>query len=86
VKGMIIVILLGLAGCSSFVPLEQLEAEALVSGDWSRVEQRERLIQRRNLRAYMNCPAGTMGYCQKNGLTDKCGCVDSTVIRSLFID
>ena len=46
VKGIMILALLFAAGCSAYVPLEQLEAEALVTGDWSKVEQRERTIAR----------------------------------------
>ena len=84
-KAMIIVILLLLAGCSSYVPLEQLESEALMSGDWSRVEQRERMIARRNSRSFMNCPPGTMGYCQRGGVQEKCGCVDRDIMRQAFV-
>lgn len=81
-KGMIILVLLFLAGCSAYVPLEQLEAEALVSGDWSRVEQRQHAIQRRNLRSSMACPPGTTGYCEKRTGAERCGCMDSELISS----
>ena len=84
-KAMIIVMLLLLAGCSSFVSLEQLESEALMSGDWSRVEQRERMIARRKSHSFMNCPPGTTGYCQRGGVQEKCGCMDSDVMRQAFM-
>ena len=84
-KGMIIVILVLLAGCSAHISLEQLESEALMSGDWSRVEQRERMIARRSFHSSLNCPPGTMGFCQKGGAREKCGCIDRTVVRQAFV-
>ena len=45
-RGIIVAALLILGGCSGYQTLEQLEDEALVSGDWSAVEKREELIAR----------------------------------------
>lgn len=84
VKGSIMLALILLAGCAGYTPLEQLEAEALLSGDWSAVEKRERLEVRRNLHSSMRCPAGTIGYCEPYLAADRCSCVNSRVIRSFF--
>lgn len=75
-----------LAGCSSLVPMEQLEAEAIRTGDWSLVEQRERIIARRNLRSNLNCPPRTTGYCEIGPAGEKCVCVESDIIRASLDD
>ena len=85
VKGITMLTLIFLVGCAGVVPLEQLEADALLSGDWSAVEQRERLIARRNLRSYMRCEPGTIGYCETNNGLEHCRCIDRKIIQSLFV-
>ena|GEM_PF-2256711 len=85
-RGIVILALILLAGCSGYIPLEQLEAQALITGDWSAVQKRERTIARRNLHSYMQCPPGTTGYCETYGSPARCSCVDSKVIRSFFDD
>ena len=50
-KGMALLVLVLLGGCGTYTSLEQLEATAMLTGDWSEVEKRERIIARRNLRA-----------------------------------
>ena len=87
VKGLVTVLaLLLVAGCSSFVSMEQLEAEAILTGDWSAVESRERIIHRRNLRAGLQCPPGSIGYCELDYGQANCTCVEAEIIRSMFID
>jgi hypothetical protein len=86
VKGIIVLALILLTGCAGFTPLEQLEAQALVSGDWSAVERRERIIARRNWYSNLRCPEGTIGYCEIHLSPSRCSCVDAKVIRSLFSD
>ena len=83
-KGIIMLVLLFAAGCSAYVPLEQLEAEALVSGDWSKVEQREMMLQRRQSRSVPSCPPGTMAYCNVGIGRDECTCVDNEIISSFL--
>ena len=82
VKGIMILALLFAAGCSAYVPLEQLEAEALVTGDWSKVEERQRMLTRRNLRSSIACPTGSVGYCQTGFGEQRCSCVDYEIISS----
>ncbi|MCH7538407.1 MAG: hypothetical protein IID57_11200, partial [Proteobacteria bacterium] len=43
----ILVLLLMLGGCAVVPTLEDLEDQALLTGDWSQVENRERTIARR---------------------------------------
>ena len=83
-KGITILALLLLSGCGSFTTLEQLEATAMLTGDWSEVEKRERIIERRKLRAGPECPPGTIAYCQSYVSNDRCNCVRSEVIHSLL--
>jgi len=85
VKGIIMLALMLLTGCAGYTPLKQLEAQALLSGDWSFVEKRERMETRRNLQSNMQCPPGTMGYCETYRSPDRCSCIDSKIIRS-FLD
>lgn len=86
-KGIIAGLVLALlAGCAGFVPTEELEAQALVSGDWSLVEQRERIIERRKLRSYMQCPPGYIGYCQEDLGRKGCGCIESEVYNAFLVN
>jgi len=41
--------MIALSGCATRLTLEELEAEAVVTGDWTLVERREKAIARRNL-------------------------------------
>ena len=65
-----------LAGCSTGPTLEQLEAEALVTGDWSLVEQREARIARRNQSDGISCPSGMVSYCQTYMAEKQCTCAE----------
>ncbi len=81
-KGITMLALILLTGCAGYTPIQQLEAQALLTGDWSVVEKRERMEIRRNLHSYMKCPAGTIGYCETYRLPVRCSCVDRASIRS----
>ena len=83
-KGIIIFTLILLAGCTSVTSLEQLEAEALTTGDWSAVEKRERVIARRNSHTGIHCPSGTIAYCESIGTKKDCSCVESNRIRAFL--
>ncbi len=54
-------LLLLLGGCASFASLEELEAQAMLTGDWSAVERRERIIARREAQDAVQCPSGAVG-------------------------
>ena len=80
-----VLVLLGvifLTGCGSTLSLEVLEQQALISGDWSLVEQRERIIARREARKGVRCPSGQVSYCETRASHSRCGCVDHAELRS----
>lgn len=83
-KGMALLVLLLLGGCGTYTSLEQLEATAMLTGDWSEVDKRERIIQRRKLRAGLQCPVGMVSVCQAGAALNRCTCVKSDTIRSLL--
>lgn len=83
-KGITILVLLLLSGCGTFTTLDQLEATAMLTGDWSEVEKRERIVERRKQRAGPQCPPGTIAYCQSHMSKNRCNCVKSGVIHSLL--
>ena len=67
-----------LAGCSGPPTLEELEKEALVTGDWSAVEERERLLQRKQKKNVLDCPSGFTSSCFESGLSVDCKCIRPT--------
>jgi len=81
-KGILILALVLLAGCGTYTPLEELEANALVSGDWSEVKQRERLLARRKSRSGPQCPSDSVSFCQTFAGGTRCECVEHRVIRA----
>ena len=81
---LIISSLIFLGGCESFVSLEKLETEAMLTGDWSAVERRERIIERRKMRNTARCPVGAVAYCEPGIGRQECVCVDADVIHSLL--
>jgi len=74
-----------LAGCAAGPSLEQLEQRALVTGDWSAVESRERSIQRRNMFTGIQCPDGFINYCETRVATLRCACIDRRTFNSLMV-
>lgn len=83
-RGMALLVLVLLGGCGTYTSLEQLEATAMLTGDWSEVEKRERIIARRNLRAGTQCPSGTVNVCQAGAARNRCACIKSDVLRTLL--
>ncbi len=84
-RGIVIIFALCvLAGCSTGPTLEQLEAEALITGDWSLVEQREARIARNKQRSGISCPPGTIGYCKTFVSETECACVSRDGMYSLL--
>ncbi len=80
-----VLVLLGaifLTGCGSMQSLEELEQQAFLTGDWSAVEQRERIIARREARKGFQCPAGQTSFCEKRFGAARCGCVNNAALRS----
>ena len=69
-------LLIWLVLCSACaLPMQQLVDEALVTGDWSEVEQREAAALRRQAKEpSMQCGSGEVGYCKTTGRTAKRVC------------
>lgn len=70
-----------LVGCASRPSIEELEAEAVASGDWAAVEKRERLLQRRDPGTGSICPAGYVFFCYDHLFGERCECVPSQALR-----
>ncbi len=71
-----LICLLTLTGCGTYVPMEELRAQALRSGDWTAVERREAAVAKRAARHGAQCPKGSMLMCQARVGDNKCVCVD----------
>ncbi len=74
----IFVSLLLLAGCAGRPTLDELQSEAMVTGDWSEVEKRERLRVRSNALVGKRCSSGRILLCEEHGSGRICGCVPSS--------
>ena len=62
-------------GSACAVPMQQLVDEALITGDWSEVEQREAALSRRQVREQsMHCGRNKVGYCKASGRLKKRVC------------
>ncbi len=79
--GLLIIILL--AGCASKPSLEELEAEASMTGDWSAVEKRERMNRRMSVQSERQCETGFILRCSKRSAKEICSCVSSSN-RSIY--
>ena len=81
-----LILLLFLVGCAPMKSMEQLENEAMMTGDWSAVEDRERAIARKAERqgVKLNCPSGYISFCQNYAGIDRCGCVSRRGMRDMF--
>jgi len=75
-KGSVLVALCVLAGCVTGPTMEELEAQAFVTGDWSLVEKREQHILRRQQREGISCPVGYVAVCIEDLGSQRCSCVD----------
>lgn len=74
-----------LAGaCAAPPTLEELEFEALQSGDWSAVERRERAMARRAARQPVQCPKGEIEFCDSRFGERTCECVGRRAVNMLF--
>ena len=64
-----------LAGCASKPSLEELKAEASITGDWSAVEKREQMNRRMSVQSERQCETGFMLMCNKRSAKEICSCV-----------
>ncbi len=84
----ILLVSLLLGACATPPTMEELEAQAWQTGDWSAVERREEALARRAARRAQNaspaCPDGAIQYCEERIGTMECRCVSSRAIRDAF--
>lgn len=82
----ILILLVILGGCAAAPSLEELEDQAMLTGDWSQVEKRERLIERRRAREQElpDCGPGYVRVCEKQIGQDRCGCMSRSAMRDIF--
>lgn len=73
-----------LGGCGSFATMEELEQQAALTGDWSAVEQRERIIARREAKKGPTCGQGQVAYCQSYVGTMNCRCISTGAMRDVL--
>lgn len=85
-KGLSVLMLCLLAGCAARPTMEQLELQAFNSGDWSAVEQRERMQARIAKRAPVQCPARLVAVCVNQFGNKKCSCVRSSDLQMSLIN
>ncbi len=80
------ILLVILGGCAAAPSLEELEDQAMLTGDWSQVEKRERLIERRRAREQElpDCGPGYVRFCEKQIGQDRCGCMSRSAMRGVF--
>jgi len=71
-----------LGACAPIPTLDELQSEALQTGDWSEVERRENIIRVRQARTGPQCPDGAIGYCEQSGGDVQCGCYGTEALRS----
>lgn len=84
-KGLLVFIAVLMVGCAEYQTLEELELAALESGDWSAVEQREKLMEQRRARRAASCGAGRIMVCEHRGTDRGCYCSSDDDVRA-FLD
>ena len=72
------------SGCGTFHTMEELEHQAMLTGDWSAVEKRERIIARRKSRSGGGCPVGQVAVCDGMSSLGRCTCVESDNLREIL--
>jgi len=73
-----------LVGCGPMPTMEELEHQALLTGDWTAVEKREQMLLRRKSAAAAQCPAGYVRVCQDRSSLERCGCAERDVMFSIL--
>jgi hypothetical protein len=71
----VLVLTVTLAACASEPSLEELEDQAMVSGDWSAVERREEIQRDLRGKSAQSCPDKHTMVCEQTGANDKCTCI-----------
>ena len=74
-KILIVFAIVVMSGCTIGPTMEELEDQALLTGDWSAVERRERSLARRQANRGPSCPAGHIAVCVDRFYRDECSCL-----------
>ncbi len=74
-----------MAGCTVSPTMEELEAQAMLTGDWSAVESREQSIAQRKFRNGGNCPPHYMNYCEVGLGEKRCTCIKRDSFEMMLI-
>ncbi len=75
----ILVMLVIVVGCAQRPTLDQLEDEALVTGEWTAVERREEIIKKRLEATAPGCPVGLSKDCLEELSGIQCYCIQRAV-------
>ena len=73
-----------LMGCAPVPTLEELENQAMLTGNWSAVERRQKTIARRNADRGLGCPGGKISFCVQDIGETVCSCVDRDALDGIF--
>lgn len=84
----ILILALSLGACATPPTMEELEAQAWLTGDWTAVERREDAMARREARRADStnavCDYGLVAYCETDLGTRRCTCVNHDTMRRVF--
>jgi hypothetical protein len=84
-RTLIIIAAFAIVGCAPMPSLEELEATAEVTGDWSNVERYERAMARRATRNGRMCPTGQISICESYIGSERCQCSGSDRMSAVLI-
>jgi len=76
--------ILFVAGCAARPSMQELETQAMFTGDWSAVNSRERSILRRQERMGTECPNNYIKYCSGTGFNPRCSCINRDSYRLMM--
>ena len=72
---MVLLAFLAMGACADTRTLEELEQEAMVTGDWSAVERREKKMAEKQARRDAGCRTTETLVCETLASTSRCYCV-----------
>jgi hypothetical protein len=83
-KRLAVLAMIVLAGCAARPSLQELEEEAMATGDWSRLEHRAMMDRKMGrIDGEEKCDNGYVLHCQAKGEREVCGCI-SPLDREAF--
>lgn len=72
-----------LSACATGPTLEELEDQAMLTGNWAEVEKRERSLVARQARQGLQCPDGSISYCKGRYGGMRCTCMSAKAFACL---